>query len=244
MKQLHSDLNKIQQYQSIYMNVSGGTDSALLLFLIAKHINDNNLSTKITPAAGVEPQPYYIKNDWYVEKIVSIIKSFFPLINMQNAIITQFEGYTRDKSKDNPYPKISCMKKMNNKHVENGHYDLIIDAITSFPPLSELKKYKDLHLATTYIGPEDRTYTNTRNDAIIQNQGIDWWQPMINFHKKDIAKLYEHYDLMDNLFPYTASCTGNASDTKNFTDSCKKCFWCLEKYWAFGLFDYPKRLIS
>jgi len=244
MKNIDFIKNNIDHYKSIYMNVSGGTDSALLFFLIAKYIYDNNLPIKITTATCIEPQPYYVKNDWYVKKIISIVQEMFLTVKISKPLIKQLEGYTRIKTQEDRYPKLRKMIKWTNENFAKGDYDLFISALSSFPPSEELAKNKELMESTKHIGPENRTFTNTRNEDIITKLGgIDEWNPFINFTKKDIAILYDHYDLMENLYPYTASCTGTAENTNNFTTPCLKCFWCLEKHWAFGLYDYPARLI-
>ena len=38
--------NNLKKYKSLYLLVSGGTDSALGLFLIAKYINDNKVKNE------------------------------------------------------------------------------------------------------------------------------------------------------------------------------------------------------
>jgi len=245
MKNINFRKNPIDHYNSIYINLSGGTDSALLFFLIAKHIYDNNLSTKITTATCIEPQPYYVKNDWNVKKIIPIVQNMFPTVKISKPLIKQLEGYTRIKTQEDRYPKVRKMKEWTKENFAKGDYDLSISALSSFPPYEELVKNKELMESTKHIGPENRTFTDTRNeDIIIYHNGVDAWSPFINFTKKDIARLYEYHDLMENLFPYTASCNNSAENTNNFTTPCLKCFWCLEKHWAFGLYDYPKRLLS
>tara|TARA_R100001369_G_scaffold57772_1_gene84584 strand:- start:159 stop:458 length:300 start_codon:yes stop_codon:yes gene_type:complete len=93
------------------------------------------------------------------------------------------------------------------------------------------------------IGPGDRFSGKKENDNIRARD----WTPFVNMNKKDTAKLYEEHDLMETLFPYTASCVGGAWHTNNFTmpcynyDALKSCFWCYEKEWAFeGLVDQPE----
>ena len=86
------------------------------------------------------------------------------------------------------------------------------------------------------VGPEDRNWTGKKVDTIT---GM-WWQPFQNMTKKDFANLYETHNLMSSLFPYTASCTGTSERTNNFTEPCRECFWCKEKYWAFNMYDYPE----
>ena len=55
--------------------------------------------------------------------------------------------------------------------------------------------------------------------------------------KRFVAEMYEQFNLMDNLFPITASCVEYADKTDYFTKPCKKCWWCREKKWAFGAYD-------
>jgi len=249
MKNIDFNNNNINKFKSIYMCVSGGTDSALLLFLISKHISENNFDISITPATGIEPQPDFVRNDWYVERIVNIIRNLFPNVTIRDPLFTYFQGYTTQEKIT--FPKCDLMRNMNTNNILNGDYDLCIDALSSIPDFKEIETDEKFLERAKSIGPEDRQYTGKKNDKMLisnrknkNNKQVYWWQPFINFTKKDFAVLYEHHNLMENLFPYTASCTGNAKDTNNFTEPCQQCFWCLEKYWAFNLFDYPKKLLK
>ena len=107
----------------------------------------------------------------------------------------------------------------------------------------QMKKDKALYERSLTVGPEDRSYTGKKDDLIDtsgRGRGGHWWNPFLNKTKKDFADLYEEHNLMDSLFPYTASCVAKAEETNNFTKPCQQCFWCLEKYWAYGMFDYPE----
>jgi len=232
--------DKFKNYKSLYLCVSGGVDSALGLFLISKYITENNLNTKITVATGVEPQPHYARNDKNAKKIVSIISDMFPNVNIENHLITFVEGYDRLTK---GYPKVLAFRTMHKDNWKNSDYDLGISFVSSFPKLEEIKKHKALYKISLTVGPEDRRYTGKKDDLIrtgLGGRGGHWWQPFLNKTKKDFADLYEEHNLMDSLFPYTASCVGKAEKTNNFTKPCQKCFWCLEKYWAFNMYDYPQ----
>lgn len=234
---------KFKNYKSLYLCVSGGVDSALGLYLICKYISENKLDVKITVVTAVEPQPEYTRNDKNVTKIISIVSDMFPNINKINHVIHFLEGYTRqnDKVQYKTFPKAKLMRKMHENNYANGDYDLGISFQSSFPKLEELKKHEKLYHGSLSVGPEDRTWTGTKNDKIKPHKlGGGWWRPFLNMTKKDFEILYVKHNLMYNLFPYTASCTGRAEYTNNFTKPCQKCFWCLEKYWAFGLFDLPE----
>jgi len=57
----------------------------------------------------------------------------------------------------------------------------------------------------------------------------NFYMPFINEDKKNTAKLYEEFNLMETLFPLTLSCT----DSKTL-DHCDACWWCEERKWGFG----------
>ena len=248
------------------MCISGGVDSALGLFLISKHITENNLNPKITIATAV--QPHLLPKWRNAKKIVSIISDMFPNVNIENHLITFLPKFnvdeyhaseeeqkevnaildmaaithkplTEEKSKDmKNYPKVLAFRTMHKNNWKNSDYDLGIGFVSSFPKLEELKKHKALYDSTLEIGPEDRSYTGKRNDLIQTDidggRRGDWWQPFLNKTKKDFADLYEEHNLMDSIFTYTSSCGGNNEENKYFPKPCQQCFFCLEKYWAFG----------
>tara|TARA_B100001564_G_scaffold152669_1_gene128214 strand:+ start:937 stop:1650 length:714 start_codon:yes stop_codon:yes gene_type:complete len=229
--------DEFKDFKSLYVCVSGGVDSALGLFLLAKHISENNLTTKITIVTAVEPQPYWGRNDKNAKKIVSIISDMFPNVNIENHLIHFLEGYVRNKKIEKKlFPKVKAMETMHKNNWKNEKYDLGISFQSSFPKLEELKKFPKLYAKSLSVGPEDRDWTGKKNDKI----NGSWWQPFVNLTKKDFENLYEKHNLMYSLFPYTASCTGDSLQTNNFTKPCRECFWCLEKYWAFEMFDYPE----
>ena len=65
---------------------------------------------------------------------------------------------------------------------------------------------------------------------------LSHYKPFVNVNKKFLAEIYKQEGIMD-LHNISESCTGFAADTNWFTEPCKKCFWCHERYWAFGAYD-------
>ena len=237
---------KFKDFKSLYLTVSGGSDSAIGLYLTCKYITENNLNSKVTIVTAVEPQTDYCPNFMNAKKVVSIIRDIFPKVNIDKHIIKFLEGYGRPSEEEiingkRNFPKFKIMHDWHNQNWKDGDYDLGIGFVTSHPYNAELKKFPALYKKSLLIGPEDRTWTGRKNDKISPSKrGGHWWLPFQNHTKRELAEYYEKYNLMDSLFPYTASCTGTANKTKNYTEPCKKCYWCLEKYWAFGMFDYPQ----
>lgn len=56
-----------------------------------------------------------------------------------------------------------------------------------------------------------------------------FYMPWANINKSKIAEMYQHFDLMQSIFPYTFSCV----DSKT-SKHCDNCWWCEERKWAFG----------
>ena len=58
--------------------------------------------------------------------------------------------------------------------------------------------------------------------------------PFFCINKRGLKMIYEELGLIDKLFPVTYSCEGTAEQTKTHTQHCKRCWWCQERFWAFG----------
>lgn len=56
-----------------------------------------------------------------------------------------------------------------------------------------------------------------------------FYTPFINHDKSKVAELYNHFDVLEEIFPLTFSCT----ESQN-SEHCGDCWWCAERKWAFG----------
>ena len=64
--------------------------------------------------------------------------------------------------------------------------------------------------------------------------GKNTYQPFLVANKLFVKGILEKHNILDEIFPLTGSCTGGANITKLWTKPCEECFWCHEKKWAFG----------
>tara|TARA_Y100001970_G_C14176119_1_gene827071 strand:+ start:481 stop:1086 length:606 start_codon:yes stop_codon:yes gene_type:complete len=93
--------------------------------------------------------------------------------------------------------------------------------ITSFP-----KEPIDFGLPN--LSNNDPRTDNSINKSVwLRNNEV--YAPYINLDKKDIAALYRSNNLMD-LFRLTSSCEAK----EDLDHHCGECWWCKERYWAFG----------
>ncbi len=204
--------------------VSGGADSALLLYLTAKHIKD----AEIIPWSGYEIEnknygfrPFTIYD---AKNVVDVVRNKLPDANISQHYIWSYDRRGQNK-------KI-YMKDEAKKCLDNGIIDLYVSGRTANPPkeiLYEIEKKLSEHTP----GPIDTSRSHTH----LERPSDTYYAPFININKKVISSLYQKYNCMKDLFSVTQSCVGWSHQTNWFTEPCKQCFWCHERKWAFGRYD-------
>jgi tRNA(Ile)-lysidine synthase TilS/MesJ len=221
------DFSPLDNKSNIWISVSGGTDSALLLYLIVKHLHNTNSKTKVTPWCYVDDSRP--GNDVDVAEIISTIRQQFNY-KIEDLIVDHFY-------KEPGGDKVALTKPFWNIQAGSGKYDLYANALTSAPPLEAMQLDQNFYDAFKKVGPENRL--DKGKNLWHDNKHKLWiWQPFINLNKRELADIYEEEDLMDNLFPLTRSCISRLNTP------CYRCFWCYEKHWAFGVYDIKRTFNS
>ena len=243
---LNFDTEKFDK--KVMLALSGGTDSALLLYLFCLYKPDWDIICH----TGIDKH----KDPWleeYAQDIISVMNKIFPNVNIihevyrfdsldwlnlyyskkdwdaqpDKSILPSPQGYSKAWS-SRPFKKAIRIKY---KAKLSAH------GISHNPPIEVQEEMGFKH---TVEPLRDKVY-----DELQEKTGDNvHYRPFINVDKKFIAGLYDKFNLMDNLFPLTMSCIGFADETSHFTEPCKKCFWCYEKKWAFGCYDGGKANIK
>lgn len=227
------------------ISLSGGLDSASLLYLICRHFPQ------------IEIYPYTCKDlnapkdAEAAEQIVKWMQKEFPNNKLHDIQIYEFNDRTEDfvtwKEVDNArkqYPKFNDLSDFGVSkiiQVDRISWNFMskfpgavrIDGMTRNPPASEMQKLGFYEKAERRRDKEEPTVEEWRTDY--DKKVLYIYQAYANVDKKFVAGVYQDYNLMHTLFPLTRSCTGTAKQTDNFTRECHKCFWCHEKKWAFNL---------
>ena len=113
--------------------------------------------------------------------------------------------------------------------------------------MSQLVKMNDLNI---YIIPNAFMNPNIANERKTgPTSEIGKWKARVNRFQgsknqppsrrvpPQLAELYNQYNITNTLFPLTYSCEGSAELTNTHTQHCEKCWWCEERYWAFGRYE-------
>jgi hypothetical protein len=223
------------EYDRIMISVSGGADSAMLMWIILKYLRANSRILKdITITTGVDTSRLH--NEWNAREVFLAISEKF---SEQNFIHDIFYY-----SKEGPKMKyhVDHEKKLKQSGIKCMYYGR-----TASPPKEIQQKitYKafdqyETNMYDDQARPEDRDVeTELKRTEIYWADGSYESIPFDNVDKMFIANLYKEDDYMMNVvYPLTASCISNEPDkTKSFSEPCRKCWWCQERYWAFGSYD-------
>ena len=181
--------------------LSGGADSAMLLYLLCQMVLDQGNDKSVIPLHGWDMRRQVAYSPDSAEEVRDIVKGYFPTVDLDYVqIFPYFKHKGEDKSKYNR-PAIQDYK-------DRGIIDSYMFGSTFEPP-------KESGIES--IGRDKpRSIDNNPYNALT---------------KKDVKDLYVKYNLMDTLYPATVSCIGDE------ITPCKTCWWCREKYWAFGSYD-------
>ena len=228
-KTKYGDLNfwdpypNLNKFKKIGINLSGGTDSALVMFMTCREIIERKLDAAIVPITGIdEERP---TNIWNAKEIVELFKELFPQVNFYEH---QENRYTKSHEKD----KVNHHVAHENKLRDNKIIDVLFHGRSANPPENIAKENNLL-----FKREERRDRHAHKRTPYHEKSGKPFYCPLEYLDKRFVAEMYKQFDLMDNLFPITASCVEYAHKTDYFTKPCKECWWCREKKWAFGMYD-------
>jgi len=221
MKYIDIDSISIGIYNDgpIGIGLSGGADSAILLYILMSNVT----------------QPIHIYNMWSSSRKFSFKKSFDNVIETCSKL-TNNKNYHIHEVQVEPKESNEFYFNMLTQALDKKEVDIIYMGVTNFPPKEIYKEFEQ---------QQEDWHNNFRSDNIVHPlfgltiEGetetplkLDnrTYVPLRNHNKKDIARLYKSLDLEKSLLPVTRSC-----ENDDHRDShCGKCWWCQERIWAFG----------
>jgi 7-cyano-7-deazaguanine synthase in queuosine biosynthesis len=212
------------QYKSIAVNCSGGADSSILLYTIVKFLEENNRNdTKVSVLTCANDR----KGRWNAKHASSVIN--FIIEKTKTRLINSHFVYYRDVQ------DVKYFHEVEFGLFKNKKIDLVISGVTANP--TEEAIVENINKELVNLKDEallDRNGTN--HETWNHNNDANWYTPFVNVDKRFISHLYSYFNVED-LFSLTRSCEDfNAENTNNYTEPCGKCWWCLERKWAFDRF--------
>jgi len=233
--------NQDKPIKKIGMWCSGGADSSLLLYVTLHKIIKDNLPIAIQPFTVRRPRP------WNPPHAMNVVFKIRELLNLDDTDILddhviyvppgratvkpdgENKPYAENEKINPEYADNKIFRKYNKRNFKTNNIQLLMSGITKAPPKRIQETFKDGIFDLEYERGEDV-------ERIIHAKNYEYYnyyeyKPFFNFDKKELAQIYKEYDLLDTLFPVTRSCESTKTDG---TGHCGTCWWCEERFWAFG----------
>jgi len=213
VKNTQQDIIFNTKKNKIGMKISGGADSAIVLYMLSKYVAEYNTGARIIPiTVNHEGKDY---QEQFAKQVVAHCKEVFGDIFDEHHIGRNLTPDTYAST------QINLVESLYKNNIINCHYV----GITRDPP-------KDISKTFEFDGPiDDRSPGETRETAFEDRV----FRPLINIDKKGVAELYNTFDVMDTLFPLTRSCEEMTDD---FSKHCEtKCWFCCERHWGFNRYE-------
>ena len=209
-------------WKNIGYMVSGGLDSALGLFLLAKELKENNLKININPITYILDPEYKPSQENYLKNVIPEVRK---LSGYDFILDPQLVFLSKDDSR--PVKKDEKMRRTNEKFIATRHLSALYISDTLNPP-EEVRSLWD----------NDDNRSSWRDAALpsVEIHGtIAFVKPIVKLTKHDVIKLYKELDLLDSLASLTISCdeTINGIEFHNRSFPCGECWWCRERRWGF-----------
>lgn len=198
---------------NIGVSVSGGADSALLLYFVLKY------SKNKVHVFTFADQKKNIINASVAINVVNTCTLLTENKNLEHHIV-----YNNKEGLD-------ILFQNHELYLEKKIVDYVYTGITKNPPKEATDTFKE---PVPIVAPRDPNVI--RNVMWAPN----WYQPWTNLNKRDLFNIYKKHNLLETLFPKTRSCEFYTEDTQEMQEymkthkHCGECWWCEERLWGFG----------
>lgn len=226
----------IHDDKKIGISLSGGADSAILLYILMANVKDHiHIYTMFSPERRSAMEPH-------VDMIVDVCSK-----------LTNNKKYTLHKIpviKQRPETLFTMLKTA----LDENEIDIAYTGLSKFPPKDVWINFpdqqpnwhneaRDSKIIKPLYGIKIPINKNTDTELIVVGHinpevtelSIDEraYSPFVNLDKKQIAGIYKELNVEKELFPVTRSCETEKHPNKH----CGKCWWCHERIWAFGYLE-------
>ena len=194
-----------EESKNICVNVSGGLDSALLLYMAVLQAEKQNKNLFLLTCSSAYKNNY---NALYASKVVSKV------MQMTNTDRIKLH-YTEFVKKQHR----RLINQLECDMIDRYNIDTLMNASTQNPA------------EDAGIGEGEPRRNPGHKWQIIQDyplRDVKIFLPFILVDKRLTCAGYKQLDLLDTLLPVTRSCEGFV----DINTTCKDCWWCKERKWG------------
>jgi hypothetical protein len=192
------------------IRISGGADSAIVAYMLALYKRDFRPNITLHPITCVNNlKPYQeIFAKGVIKKITELTG-----VPFEEHIVAEVDGEQY----------VKAQKRVTDKIYADRLVDIHFMGETMNPPVGTEEQENWQYNG----GGRDKTrdaFGDVHTPVVI-------YRPIRNLNKKGVKELYDHFGVLDSLYPITRSCEIHTLD---FSEHCGKCWFCLERHWGFG----------
>lgn len=210
--------------------MSGGVDSTLMCYLLAKKIKEQNLSVKIQPVSVDNKRPFAYIAGTVRQKIEELLDCSD--IFLEHLFYTPKENESLWDQKEFKQQFLD----RNYDNFKNDRMQVLYTGTTLNPPQSVQKtfNYGILPDIEAIRGENVPKIIEKYSVHEVENMTKEFMEirPFLEINKQGIAQLYKDNNLLDTLFPLTRSCEDTTPGVVH--GHCGSCWWCEERKWGFG----------
>lgn len=208
------------EWENMGVQISGGMDSALLLYLVAKTVKDNNYNIKVRPIHFDIPTKLPVQPLAIISKVEELLDFKFGDI-IEYAI--PLEQCTKEATMSGVGKKEFIILKIR-EMLMSKIVNFEVNGNTKNPPVEFRKHF-----------PNDEFRQKNRDRTFDIYTGPYNASPLSHLDKADVVSLYKKYNLIDELMTLTCSCDNWRDQiiAKKLDIPCGQCWWCHER--AYGL---------
>lgn len=232
MKTYDVELHLSEEDKNIGIGMSGGMDSAMLLWLLAYYIDKNGWDITIHQwTCTLDERPFQFH---HAKKVIAFIKNYFPSVKF---------GEHRHKVV-NAVEYIDAGTALSWELAIDRKCTAMFNGVTKNPGDREgaywgkawIKRNPDRDVDTEWEEERHKLIECVGQSPSQLKKGLcgEFYEnlPFIHDDKRIVLALYKKYGLLLDMGPLTRSCEGGWERTEGFSIECKRCWWCIEKQWA------------
>ena len=228
--------------ENVIIRLSGGADSAILLYMICDEYCKADKDLKIWPITVI----HGVRNwqSYHAQQVLEFMYDKFPDVQFMTHEVRKCMDPGGKPNNKNANNYVDYQETLIDEVVEKvGETCAVFNGVTANPPEEIGEKHwgssnvfgekvwavREKHRDWKFIADRTPIEDDSARKLIHIN-------PFIQHHKGHVAELYHKYDLIDDLLPITRSCEGWDYMTTNYSETCGECWWCMEREWAFNAY--------
>ena len=224
---------------NITIRNSGGPDCAIIYYLAAKYVKENNLDIDFIHLTVNTTEKY-----WYIDhakKVIKFVKKEIGIepinhVTSKNNIVTEVE--TKNGTIIQGYNEAQW--ELSEQIMDSYDIKYEFTGSTNMLPIKFLNDKLlegNVNPNLAYADYSRRSIEdgNKEMPVFLEIAGRTVFHPLRNKDKRFVKELYDQYNLTNTLFPLTRSCERKADHHRyKGREHCDWCIFCFERKFAFG----------